>query len=114
MGVNGCGWVILCMGGTGDTKTRQAGGIWGLAGQDLGPMAGEISPDIMFWAVWPKVSRMGVDGCRWVRMRVNECMSKEGGKNKAKRGVNSRSGHVFGCLHTAGKFSKSAGIVMVD
>ena len=62
MGVNGCGWVILCMGGTGNTKTRQAGSIWGLAGQDLGPMAGEISPDIMFWAVWRKVSKMG----KWV------------------------------------------------
>ena len=47
-------------------------------------------------------------------MRVNECMGKEGGKNKAKRGVNSRSGHAFGCLHKAGKFNKSAGVVMVD
>ena len=77
-------------------------------------MAGEISPDIMFWAVWRKVSRMGVDGCRWVRMSVNECISKEEGKNKAKRGVNSRSRHAFGCVHKAGKFNKSAGVVMVD
>ena len=77
-------------------------------------MVGEISPDIMFWMFRPKVSRAGADGCRWVRMGVDECINKEGGKNKAKRGVNSRSGHVFGCLHTAGKFVKSAGIVMVD
>ena len=52
MGVYGCGWVRWVVGGTGDTKTRQAGGIYGCAGQDLGPMAGEISPDMMFWAVW--------------------------------------------------------------
>ena len=55
MGVYGCGWVRWVAEGTGDTKTRQAGGIYGRAGQDLGPMAGEISPDIMFWAIRPKV-----------------------------------------------------------
>ena len=57
---------------------------------------------------------MGVDGCRWVRMSVNECISKGGGKNKAKKAANSRSGHGFGSIHTAGNFSKSAGIVIVD
>ena len=58
MGVYGCGWVLWVAEGTGDTKTRQAGGIYGRSGQDLGPMAGEISPDIMFWAIWRKRSKM--------------------------------------------------------
>ena len=49
MGLNGCLWVHWGIGGTGDTETRQAGGIYGRSGQDLGLMAGEISPDIMFW-----------------------------------------------------------------
>ena len=77
-------------------------------------MAGEISPDIMFWQIRSKVPRMGLDGFRWVRMGENLCISKEGGKNKAKRTVNRRSGHVFGCLYREGKCSKSTGIVMVD
>jgi len=51
MGADGCGLVRWGTGGTGSTKTRQAGGIKGHAGQDLGPMAGEISPDMMFWAI---------------------------------------------------------------
>ena len=88
MGVYGCGRVRWGTRDTRNTKTRQAGGIYGVAGQDLGPMAGEISPDIMFWAVWRKVSIMGVDGCRWVRMSVNECISKGESKNKAKRAPN--------------------------
>ena len=52
MGVYGCGWVSWIAGGTGDTETRQAHGIWGLAGEDLGAMAGEISPDMMFCDCW--------------------------------------------------------------
>jgi len=49
MGVYGCVWVRWGVGGTGDTKTNKGGADFGLAGPDLGPMAGEISPDIMFW-----------------------------------------------------------------
>ena len=75
MGVYGCGRVRRGVGGTGDVKTRQAGDIYGRAGQDLGPMAGEISPDIMFWAVWRKVSRIGTDGCRLVRMGADAYIS---------------------------------------
>ena len=56
MGADGCGWVHWGTGGTGDTKTRQEGGIYGLADQDLGPMAGEISPDIMFWKGMKKMA----------------------------------------------------------
>lgn len=62
MDADGCGWVRWGVGGTGNTKTRQSGDILGLTGQDLTPMAGEISPDMMFWAGRQKVSKMGADG----------------------------------------------------
>jgi hypothetical protein len=62
MGAKRCGWVRWGTGGMGDTKTRHEGDIYGLKGQDLGPMAGEISPDIMFWRGMQKMARMGADG----------------------------------------------------
>ena len=34
----------------------------------FGHMAGEISPDMMFWVGWQKVAKMGVDGHRSVWM----------------------------------------------
>ena len=49
-------------GGMSNTKTRQAGVIYDLSGQDLGPMAGEISPDIMFWEGRQKLVQMGAYG----------------------------------------------------
>ena len=36
------------IGGVDNTKTSQAAGMKGVSAQDLGAMAGEISPDIMF------------------------------------------------------------------
>ena len=81
MGVNGCVWVRWGAEGTGDTKTRQEGLIQGLAGQDLTPMAGKISPDIMFWRVWQKVVWRGANRCRSVRMAADRCMDT-GGKQK--------------------------------
>ena len=48
VGADGCAWMRWGAWGMGDTETRQEGGINGRAGQDLIPMAGEISPDIMF------------------------------------------------------------------
>ena len=88
MGVDACGWVRWGTGGMRDTKTRQAGGIYGLKCQDLGPMAGEISPDIMFWEGKQKVVWMGADGCRSVRMGDYGCISKGGAKNKTKGASN--------------------------
>ena len=65
MGVDGCGWVRWDTGGTGNTKTRQEeGGNYGHTDQDLGPMVGEISPDIMFWQGWQKVVQARADGCK--------------------------------------------------
>ena len=49
VGADGCAWMRWGAWGMGDTETRQEGGINGRAGQDLIPMAGEISPDIMFF-----------------------------------------------------------------
>ena len=62
MGVCGCGRVSWGAGGMCNTKTRQEGDIYGVAGQNLGPMAGEISPDIMFWGVCQKMVQMGAEG----------------------------------------------------
>ena len=55
MGARGCGWMSRGTGYIGSTKPRQEGVIYDLTGQDLGPMAGEISPDIMFWGVCQKM-----------------------------------------------------------
>ena len=51
MGEGGCVWVRWGTGGVNNTKTSQAGGMEGVSAQDLGAVAGEISPDIMFWGV---------------------------------------------------------------
>ena len=112
MGAYACVWMHWSVGGTGNTKTRQRGGNYGLTDPDLGPMAGEISPDIMFWAVWRKRSKMGEDGCRSVRMGAIGCANTGRSKNKIKRAKNRRAGHVFGCLYTEGKYRKSAGMIM--
>ena len=58
-------------------------------------MAGEISPDIMFWRVWQKVMWVGADGYRSVRMGEDGCMGKEGSKNKVKGAPNGGAGRVF-------------------
>ena len=84
MDVNGCGWVRWGVGGTGNTKTRQTGGIQGLVGPDLGPMVGEISPDIMFCAF---LAKMVKNECRWVRMDKNACngVYGHGGREKTRQ-----------------------------
>ena len=81
MTLHGRGWVRWDVGCTANTKTRQSVGIWGLTGQDLGPMAGEISPDIMFGEWRQKLARMGADGCRSVRMGAGGCMMHMQGGN---------------------------------
>ena len=81
IGAYGCAWVHWGSGGMANTKTRQAGVIKGLADQDHEPMAGEISPDIMFCEMRPKVSRVGVDGCTSIGVGANRCASKGESKN---------------------------------
>ena len=113
MGVDRCGWVRWGAGDMRGTKTKQAGGIYGLKGQDLGAMAGEISPDIMFWEGRQKVARMGVDGYRSVRMGVYGHICKEGSKNKTKSAPNRRAGDVLRCMVVAKKNMKTTGTIMV-
>ena len=95
MGVRGCGRVRKGTGDTGGTTTSQAGGVYGRGGQYLGAMAGEISPDMMFFGVCQKCSNMGADGRRWMRMGAIGCVSTGMHKNKAKRVPNGRAGHIF-------------------
>ena len=95
MGVDGCVWMRWGAWGMGDTQTRQEGGIYGRAGQDWGAMAGEISPDMMFFGVCQKWSNMGADGRRWMRMGAIGCVGTGMRENKAKRAPNGRAGHVF-------------------
>ena len=70
MGADRCGWVRWGTGRMRDTETRQEGGIYGLKCQDLVPMAGEISPDIMFWEIGPKSD---VCVCTWVQIDLDGC-----------------------------------------
>ena len=62
MGAYGRIWVRWGVGDMGNTKTKQRLGHKGLADPDLGPMAGYISPDIMFWEIGQKVTRVDVYG----------------------------------------------------
>ena len=62
----------------------------GRAGHILGPMAGEISPNIMFCEDSQKLMRMGVGGHKWVCMGDVGCRDTGGTKNKRKRGLNGR------------------------
>ena len=98
MGMHGCGWVGCGPGGTGDIKTRQEGLIYALAGPDLGPMAGEISPDIMFCEKTKKHEYTTPYGCTWVSMSAYALTHAVASKNTTKRGGNDLSGHVLSCM----------------
>ena len=75
-------------------------------------MSGEISPDIMFWEIRPKVSRMGADGRRLVRVGANDCVIKGNSKNKTNRAPNGQAGHVFECMTTTRKCNMLAKMVV--
>ena len=95
MGDYACVWVHWGVGGTGNTKTRQRGGNYGLAGPDLGPMAGENSPNIMFCKTKAKWAKMAPDGCKWVCREAIGCIRTGGQENKGKRVKNRLSGHIL-------------------
>ena len=70
MGEDGCAWVLWGAGGISNTKSRQAGDIYGVSDQDLTPM-------VMAWChmIWPgkfpRTSCFGVfdkKWCGWVQM----------------------------------------------
>ena len=78
MGVNGCVWMLWGAWAWKNTKTRQT--EWKMRAQDndLGSMAGEISPDITFWEGRHKVMFMGSNRPKLVRMGVNGRMGMQG------------------------------------
>ena len=51
MGADGFVWVRWGAGAWGDTKTRQADTKNDHTGHNFGAMAGEISPDMMFFGI---------------------------------------------------------------
>ena len=113
---NGCAWVwmgALDRREHGGYKNKASGGIHGRADQDLNPMIGEISPNIMFWGISQKTIWMGTGGYRAVQMGANECINKERGKNKEKRVPNGRAGHVFGRMLHAKKCVMLAKMIVV-
>ena len=90
-GINGCLWVrIGAMGPRGHGETQKQGKQtqkrW--CRHDLGPMAGEISPNIMFCIKTKKNSRLTLDGCAWVRMGWLGPMHVKKSKNERKIGTN--------------------------
>ena len=82
-------------GGMGDTTTRQRRGNYGLEDPDLGSMAGEISPNIMFCQTKAKRVQTAPDGCKWVQMGARGCIRTGEQENKEKRGKNRRSGYIL-------------------
>ena len=85
MGADGCGWVRWGAGDTGHTKTRQVGGILGLQVHYLGPMAGEISPDIMFCEKPSKMQKILLDVFAWVCMGAGGCRGTGRAKKQTKK-----------------------------
>ena len=69
-------------------------------------MAGEISPDIMFWAVWRKVPKMGKDACRSVRMGATGCVDMGRSKNKIKKSKKQASRTCFWMSAHRGKIQE--------
>ena len=64
MGVNGCVWVRWDPWDTGGHKNKVNRDKNDQLGHDLEPMAGEISPDMMFCDFNQKVVWMGDGGCK--------------------------------------------------
>ena len=95
MGAYVCVWMHWGVGGTANTKIRQRGGNYVLSDPNLGPMTGEISPNIMFCKTKTKWAQIAPEGCAGVCKGVvgRNCTGAQ--ENKEKRGKNRRSGHVF-------------------
>ena len=98
MGVNGCGWArmgAMQYRGTGGHENKASIKENGCAAHNLGPMAGEISPDIMFQVVGQKMVEMSADGYRSVPVGEYRYIGKKGSKNKAKSPQSGRAGGAF-------------------
>ena len=75
-------------GGTGRHKNKASRHKNGDTGHDLGPMAGEISPNIMFCIKTKKSVRLTLDGCVWVRIGWLGPIHAKKSKNERKIGTN--------------------------
>ena len=53
---------------TGNVENRQKGDIWGLERHNFGPMAGELSPDMMLCAFLHKIV---LNECKCVKITKN-------------------------------------------
>ena len=94
-------------------KTRQACPYIVMHGMIFVVMAGEISPDIMFFEIRCGGTQMHANGFIWV---VNECYGAHGqggNKKQFKKYKNARAGHILECMVTAKKHNKFAGMVTV-
>ena len=99
--------------GHGGTQKQDKQRQNGRAGPDLGPMVGEISPDIMFCKKQKKSVRMARDGCVWVPMAAVGCGGTEGQENTGKRAPDGRVGHVLQCIVTNKRYRMSSRMVAV-
>ena len=88
-------WVRWGAGHMGGHKNNACRAKKGRAKHIFGPMAGEISPNIMLCDGKQKVEQMGAGGYKWVHMGGAWCRGTDGTKNKRNRRLNDRAGHVL-------------------
>lgn len=82
MGADGCGWVRWGAGGMGGHKNKADRDKNGRAEHVCGSMAGEISPNIMFFEIRRRVIQMHANGFIWV---ANRCYGTHGQGGNAKQ-----------------------------
>ena len=97
MGVYGCAWVrwgAEVMGRHTNKASRHKNGC---TGHDLGPMAGEISPNIMFCK---NIQKKCTDDSGWVSMGLNGCGGMQGHGQEQKQGKERRNWMRGTCFAT--------------
>ena len=98
IGVNGCLWVIMdVLGSRGYAGTQKTNVLRknDHVLPDLGPMAGKISPNIMFCKKKSNRVWTAPDECTCVRMGAVGCSCTGGPENNGKLGKTQRSVHVL-------------------
>ena len=88
-------WVHGDEGGTGGAQNNVCGDKNGRAGPDLGPMAREISPNIMFYK---KQSKKGADDSGWVHMGPHGCSREYFHEGTGKKGENGAKSVIMTCF----------------
>ena len=82
-------------GSMGEHKNNVCGDKNGRAGPDLGPMAREISPNIMFYK---KQSKKGADDSGWVHMGPHGCSREYFHEGTGKQGENGAKSVIMTCF----------------